>query len=120
MAEVEFSQLGDLQNVSGGELALSFERVLTAQLADCSDRPAVKSPRKITVTMSMTPVVGQEGALADILTEFEVSGKMPVVRTRQISMGLKGARALVYNDRSPENRHQIALPFEQEEQEADA
>ena len=101
--------LADLQEIDGGVIEILFRRKLAMIAADLIDRPAVSSARKLTVELLFCPVADPSGALADVKVEAEVKGKVPVDRTRTISMGCRGGGEMVYNDLSPDDHHQATF-----------
>lgn len=104
--------LADIEKVDGGLVDAMFSDKLQKMLADIKDRPAVKGPRKVTLTVIMAPTVDQQGSSFEVDTRFEVKAAAPSEQTRRYSMAAIGTEGLVHNDLSPDSVNQMTLDEE--------
>jgi hypothetical protein len=107
-------KLQDLAGFDNGVVGELFRQKLSDALFDLNDRPTTNAARTIVITMSMAPEeIG--GALCGVYTEIEVKTTVPPSRTRTISMGKLGIKALVWDDLSPDEHRQETLSLENKE-----
>jgi hypothetical protein len=106
--QAKLTCLEDLAKLDRGTPDRMVREVLQLILADLVDRPALDALRTLTLKVNFKPVSAVEGHLHEIITEVEVSAKIPVKRSPAYSMkpADKGFR---YNDLSPDNADQMTL-----------
>lgn len=102
--------LSSIRNLDMGKIEEALALHLSRAAADCDDRPADPSPRKIVMTIAVSPQASAEGNLEDVKAQVFVKSSVPDHRTRIYSLGVRrlpgrGA-TFVFNDNSPENVNQ--------------
>lgn len=110
MPMMEFD-LGSLLEFKGGLV----DRMLRAQTnrvaIDLETAPDIPDWRKVVVTMRFKPVI-EEGELADVITEIEVSGRVParVTSARMVvRRGKSGAKQMWFELDAPDNPDQMSI-----------
>ena len=78
--------LADLSSLDQGVIAAAIDQELAAAVADCSDRPEVDKPRKVTLTIILTPSMDPRRDLGEVKVGFEIAGKKPVLESREYTM----------------------------------
>ncbi len=101
--------LSDIEKVDGGLVDAMFTDKLQKALADIKDRPAVKGPRKVTLSVILSPTIDQQGSSFEIDTRFEVKATAPSEQTRRYSMAAIGTDGLIHNDMSPDQVRQLTI-----------
>lgn len=108
MALEKFS-IDSLKKMDGGRVAIAFEQALKRCQLDCSDRPGLKSARKISLIAVMTPVLDEEGNLDSVDLEFEIKDNIPARKSRPYNMQTAPRGGLLWNEFSPEDVRQLTL-----------
>lgn len=103
-----------LQEVHYGALNREIDSALRKAYLDCDDRPAVGTARKVTLTISMKPVAGDDGRLCNVDVDFDVKNAMPSkgvsVRMKPVLSDGDGG-SLHFQPEVPENPNQEPLSF---------
>ncbi|HMQ20993.1 MAG TPA: hypothetical protein PKE00_00790 [Planctomycetota bacterium] len=105
MAYEKFS-MGTLLAIDGGRIREAFEMTLAQCEQDMADRPGVKAARKVTLTITLTPDVDEEGNLCAATVGFDVTLSMPKRKSRDYAMRAEPNRGLWFNEYAPENPNQ--------------
>lgn len=115
MPDLKELNLATISDVDFGKADKAFQMALKRVVADCIDRPADKRVRKVTLQITLKPVVdiidnlvtceGASGA-------FQVRAKMPDYETGEVDFGVKNNGSLFFNPESPRNHRQECLEFE--------
>lgn len=100
--------MGTLAEIDNGRLREAFEQALRRAQTDCKDRPALEKARKITLQLSMVPIVGDSGDLESCNVEFQIKEALPPRDTRTFNMAADEA-GLYFNDLSPKDIRQRSL-----------
>ena len=100
-----------IPEMDGGVIGEAWGQALRRCQDDCDDRPAVDEPRKIVLTMTMTPVPKEDGSLDSCAVEFTITDSLPKRRSKTYDMvARRGARGgLFYNELSPDHGAQGTL-----------
>lgn len=110
MPMMEFD-LAALLEFKGGLVDRMVKAQTNRVAIDLETAPDIAEWRKVVVTLRFKPVI-EEGDLADVITEIEVSGKIPA-RTTSARMVVKknrqGAKQLYFELDAPDNPDQLSL-----------
>ncbi|MEM6330387.1 MAG: hypothetical protein AAF790_09070 [Planctomycetota bacterium] len=106
--------LEELRDFYDGKVAVQFNRMIAAAIADCVDRPGVDKGRKVTVTVELKPQTDEAGECYNVETTATCKSTVPnfgsapvVCQVRKISGAKHGERyQAVFNDMSPDNPDQ--------------
>lgn len=107
--------LDNLKELDGGRLRAAFDAELKKVLEDLQDRPGMKQPRKVTMTLDIKPEVDEQGELYNVVVQFHVTHKIPSRRTQQYSMQVRSSSMgpmACFNELSLDNPNQGTLEFE--------
>jgi hypothetical protein len=70
--------LANLPEFSGGTIAGLFDLAVSAIGKDCTDRPALKKARKVTIVVEATPLMNTDGdVLRDVALTIRVNTTIP-------------------------------------------
>jgi hypothetical protein len=104
-----------LPSIGEGRFAKCVDHALEQVEIDCKERPNELKPRKVVVTIVVTPTsaVGEELETVDVA--FDVKHSIPMMRTRPYSM-LASARkpGLFFQEMSPDDPKQTSFEDGQE------
>lgn len=107
MATQRFS-LSALSDLDDGRVRAAFEQAIARCETDCKDRPAVTDSRKVTLSVTLSPIVGEDGEMESCNLQFQVLDSVPKRKSKVYNM--KATRAgLVFNELSPDDIHQMTL-----------
>lgn len=109
LQKFRFESIGDIE---GGSVAVGINQALRAAFLDCSDRPELDSARKVTLEISVKPVMDHgQFAYAAVTMGIKSAnpGKAIEVRMRAADDGLE-FQPLISN-----NPDQVPLPFNDRE-----
>jgi hypothetical protein len=98
-----------LTDLDGGRVCEAFDQAVARLEADLHDRPGVKSARQVTLTISMTPVMDENGSLEGCDTSFEVKDRIPKRKSRNYTMRAGKGGGLFFNNFAPENPNQRTI-----------
>lgn len=73
------------------------------------ERPALETARKLSIELTLCPVVGAHGAIESVEFFWECNGKVPKQRGSAYSMLCTGDGVLTFNDFSRDSVHQRTL-----------
>lgn len=107
MAIEKFS-LEALSRIDEGRLREGFDQALRRCLDDCRDRPALGDARTVQLSMTMTPVIGEDGNLESADVRFQVHDAQPKRRSKVFNMK-HTASGLLFNELSPADIRQGTL-----------
>ena len=110
MSMMEFD-LAALLDFKGGLVDRMVKAQTNRVSIDLETAPDIPDWRKVVVTMRFKPVI-EEGELADVITEIEVSGKIParVTSARMVvRRGKSGAKQLFFELDAPDNPDQLSI-----------
>lgn len=101
--------LKTLADLGDGDLERNFEAVLAAAVKDCTARPSLKNPRKVTLQIVVRPVLKQDGTCDDVTVDVEVGSKSPAKIVPTYTMTTTANGGLRYNPQSPNDPNQQTL-----------
>jgi hypothetical protein len=108
--EILTLSLDSLKELDGGKIANAINLHLKRAANDCYDRPGDKKPRKVSLEISVVPVLDSEArSCSEVKAQVHVASSVPKHRTREISLGLKPNGALVFNPDSPDRIDQTTF-----------
>lgn len=98
--------LATLKDFDFGKADVVVQQAMSVAVRDVLDRPGEKKPRVVTIKVSITPVVQQDGDVVDAEVEFEVANAIPKWRTapRPVLVGRQGD--LFFSPDAPDNPRQ--------------
>ncbi len=99
--------LATLADMDGGRIRAAFEQALKRIEADCKDRPAVKTGRRLELVLTMTPIADY-GELDSVDVTFKIRESVPKRESKAYNMQAV-AGGLLFNDASPEDVRQKSL-----------
>ena len=115
LTELTLESLADLK---GGLVDRMFRQAMNRLAMDLRAAPDIQDWRKVTIVVRAKPTI-EDGELGDVVTEFEVSGKVPAritSATMQVRTSTNGAKQLFFALDAPDNPDQhTLLPTEERE-----
>ena len=106
---LEKLDLGSLERLDQGRIAVAFEHALRRAEMDCKDRPGVKAARTVVLVARIMPLQDVDtGQLDTCNVDFQVHESIPKRRSRTYSMRASPG-GLVFNELSPDNIKQGTL-----------
>lgn len=106
--------LKSLADLDLGKGAEAFQRHLRRAIEDCMDRPADTTARKVTLEISVVPVMEQGGDCTEVAAQIHCASKVPPHRTKIYSMGVRKGGHLVFNPDSPDDINQTTFLGEED------
>lgn len=105
---IERFSLESLAHLDNGRLRAGLDQALRRAQNDCTDRPGLKKPRRITLTIDMTPVPNEAGDLDSCDVAFQVTERTPNRQSKVYNMKAT-AGGLLFNELSPSDIKQSTL-----------
>lgn len=106
-----------IHEIDNGRVAKGFNDSLRRVRLDCEDRPGLREPRRINITVEVTPLPdGEGGDLAECDVRFFVTDAIPKRKTKPYQM-IANRGELSFNVLSPDAPKQRTL--DQAEREAE-
>lgn len=112
MADKVAFTLENIAKIGNGRVAKQFESLLQRIVLDCLARPADETARKITLTASIIPKLGDDTAIIEcdgVAVDFEITAKVPTHRSPTYSMGVNKNAQLWFKEDSPDDHRQQTL-----------
>lgn len=106
MALVQLT-LESLANFDDGRIQIALNEELKRIVLDCMDRPD-KKPRKLTLTLSCSPVV-YDGDVEGVNVEFEIASKLPTRKSMQYHLNCNRAGMLTFSENNPRDYRQTHI-----------
>jgi len=107
--------LENLKDLDGGKAAVAFLQHVSRAANDCSDRPGDKTARKVTMEITLLPVMEPGGDCTEVAAQIRVSSTVPKHQTKAYSFGLRRGGILVFNEDAPDNVNQATFMNEDDE-----
>jgi|GEM_PF-1738119 len=107
--------LHSIQHLDGGKVDVAFTHAVAQVVADIKDRPGDKTKRTVTLTLSATPTLADDGSgvLDTIETRFQVKTGIPVRKSRGYPMAPRqDGKAMLFQEEDPNNPHQQTFPYD--------
>jgi hypothetical protein len=101
--------LDTLNQVDYGKASIAFQRLVRQAVQDCMDRPVLKKPRKVQLTMTINPVTVINGNTIDcesVKGSFQMKILLPNMETDPIDFGIRNNGDIVFNPDAPDNHKQ--------------
>ena len=112
---LEKFDLAVLASMDDGRIREAFEQALKRCELDCKDRPALDEARKVTMAVSLVPVVGEQGDLDSVNIVVKILDTLPKRCSKAYNM--KATRGgLLFNELSADDVNQATLEFEPQPQ----
>ena len=108
MARMELT-LETLADFDFGKASVAFQQALRRAVADCLDRPGDKSPRKVTLTTSIIPLVQQDGDVVEAHVDFKIAAAVPPWQTAKRPVQTTRQGQLFFRPDAPDNPSQKTL-----------
>lgn len=109
--ELRELSLETLAEMKGGLIDRMLCQALNRMAMDLRAAPDIPDWRKVTLTIRAKPTM-EDGELSDVITEFEVGGKVPprITSARmEVKSSMNGAKQLFFNVDAPDNPQQHTL-----------
>jgi hypothetical protein len=106
MAKMNLS-LGALKELDNGLIERLFNRGIQQVIKDCMDRPGLDKTRKVTLTVTITPVSSDangESVCRDVAAEFAVAVNCPAQASRTYQLDASPNGQAIINPASPDIR----------------
>lgn len=115
----EFFSLDKLKDFDGGKMLAAFGEEMKYAAMSCNDRPNDKSPRKVTLEFSLTPVVEPNtGACEGVKLTMKAKSKVPERKSKAYELGIRANGSLLFSNANPENVNQRHIDEEIEKNSA--
>lgn len=108
MSMLQFN-LDNLKELDGGKAAAAFETHVRRAAADCMDRPGDNKARKVTLEVTIIPIMDPAGDCTEVEAQIHAKSTVPPHRTKPYSFGLRRNGVLVFNPDSTDNIAQSTL-----------
>lgn len=104
--------LGNLPLLENGLISTAFDGELKRLVKDCDERPLDEKPRELTLKLKLTPKPDKNGrnpVCDEVEVECEISGKVPVQRSKIYVMKPKHDGSLLFHPDLPEDPNDETL-----------
>lgn len=98
-----------LKEMADGKVAAAFNRILRDAVKDAMDRPGEKAARTVSLQLSITPVIGQEGMCESVNVAAQISGKTPKYHSAPVNCTAKTTGQLLFNSMSEDHADQMTI-----------
>lgn len=113
---MEVFDLGKLANFDDARIMQAFQEELKYAALSCHDRPGDKSPRKVTLEMTLIPVQEpNSGGCEGINVKFKAKAKVPERKSREYSLNTNRAGQLIFSTTNAANAAQKTFEDAEEE-----
>lgn len=94
--------LDNLRELDGGKASIAFEQHVRRAAMDCMDRPGDNAARKVTLEITLKPVMEPGGDCTEVKAQLKASSAVPKHQTKEYSFGLRRNGMLAFNPDSPD------------------
>lgn len=101
--------VAELGEFNDGKVAIAGDRLIRAAVKDCMDRPGETSARTVDMSITFTPVIGQEGMAESVSIGVKLGGKIPKYHTAPVNASPSTNGQLHFNDMSPDDASQMTI-----------
>lgn len=111
-----------LVKLDRGAAAAALDKAIGQAVRDCLDRPSDDRPRKITMTLEITPlkeVIGSVVSCEGARGVYKVRMRQPDWESKTLDFGVRENGTLVFAEMNPNNHRQPLLFEHGEEDESD-
>lgn len=105
---IEKFSLSAISKIDDGRIQEAFNQALKRCIDDCNDRPALEEGRKLALTVTVVPQVGDDGRCETCNVSFQVLDTQPKRRSRTYNMKTVGG-GLFFNELAPSDVRQQTL-----------
>ena len=105
--------LAALPVIDGGMINAAFNRALRRCEEDIRDRPGEDKPRKVVLTVELSPIRDQRARLDTIAVAFDIDDSIPKRRSKTYEM-LPTEDGALFDELSPDDAHNGTLAFDEE------
>ncbi len=103
--------LEGIAKIKGGMVAEAFKQEMLAIHNDITQRPAVKTARKITLQLEIRPLLDNKGNLEVTPTKFNVFAQLPKRQSVEVET-MPTKTDFIFEEHSPEDVHQTGMDFD--------
>jgi len=101
--------LSSLTNFADGKVAISFNKLLRAAVADCMDRSGETAAREVDLCIRVVPNIDQDGMTENVNVSVKIGSKVPKYQSAPVNCTSKVNGQLFFNDLSPDNPLQMTM-----------
>lgn len=105
---IEKLKLSTLAQIDDGRIREAFEQALRRCEADCADRPALEEARRVVLTATLTPCLGDDATMESCDVQFQIVDQIPRRRSKVYNMKADES-GLYFNELSPDDIRQLTL-----------
>lgn len=114
MRELKELTLATLAEIDGGRLAIAFAQALKRCAEDCDDRPGEKKARNVSLNVSVTPILDEDGMCDDCDVQVNIADSVPKRKSKAYNCSLRKGGHLMFHPDSLDNHEQHTIEFEGE------
>lgn len=104
-------RIQEIDQIDSGKVAIATNHAIAAAVADCSDRPGDKAPRKVTLELLLRPVLDKDlGAFDTISVQARFAVTIPKRQTAEYPMLVHGDW-LMFEPESPLDPRQASIAW---------
>lgn len=104
---LEKFKIDTLATIDQGRIKEAFEQAFARLVEDCKDRPELKKPRKLALTIDVAPRT-EQGSLESVDVTFALKERIPNRESRTYNM-TAGRGGVLWNEISPDEVRQKTL-----------
>lgn len=102
--------LATLASMDDGRIREAFEQAVKRCELDCKDRPALEESRKVSMSVTLVPVLGEDAQLDSVNIVIKILDTLPKRCSKSYNM--KASRSgLLFNEMSADDVNQATLEF---------
>ena len=98
---------GAIATIDGGRIGVAIDQAIDRARRDCFDRPGLEKPRKVTIEITILPVLGEKD-LDSCNVVMAIKESIPGRESRGFNMRA-GKDGLLWNELSPEDVAQTTI-----------
>ncbi len=102
-------EFDSLKEIDHGSLEVAVNQALRSIFFDCTDRPALKKGRKLTLELDVTPKVDKRGQFSHASVNFNVKTSMPAKGVEVVMRPSADGKGLEFNPSFSESPDQMTL-----------
>lgn len=106
-------KLETLTDLDGGRIPEGFNQALARCVADCEDRPGVKTDRKVILEVTLSPNLDDDLEFESVDVKFQIKDTAPARKSKKYNCNWTRGHQLVFDDMSHEDADQASLPFKE-------
>lgn len=106
---LRYLTLDSLKALDFGKPDVQFNREMESVIHDLIDRPGEQKARTVGITISVVPVIGDEGQCEGAKVNFKFQHAIPPRQTRDYDMAVNTKGKLIFSETSPSNVDQLTI-----------